>query len=96
MNLYTIMSEDCKSEVLCDVRIKEVAAFMGITNNYVSQLVRSGKARSGYRVVVSQRNIRGNQDWKDYYSRSHNRTEYYKEYYMRRKYAKAKRNVERT
>lgn len=96
MNLYTIVTGDkIKIPVLVDISIDEAAGFMGTTPNNIRQLVCGQRNRNGYKVIVSKKNIRSTQEWKESYKVTHNRNEYYREYYRRNKYVTAKRNVER-
>lgn len=96
MNLYTVITTDqYEVPVLCDIPIDDVADFLGTTSNNVRQLVCRQKERNGYKVIVSKKNIRSDPEWKELYNAVHNRDEYYREYYRRNKYVKAKRSVER-
>lgn len=96
MNLYTVIAAgEYEVPVLCDVSIEDAADFLRTTSNNVRQLVCSQRVRRGYKVVVSKKNIRSTQEWKESYKVTHNRNEYYREYYRRNKYVTAKRNVER-
>ena len=96
MSLYTVITADKSgTPVLCDASVDEVAAFLDITPNNVRLLVHNKKECNGYRIIVSKKNIRSNPEWKELYKAVHNRDEYYREYYRRSKYVKARRNVER-
>lgn len=94
MNLYTVIAADeYEAPVLCDVSIEDAADFLRTTSNNVRQLVCSQRIRSGYKVIVSKKNIRSSPEWKETYKSTHNRSSYFQEYYRRNKYVTAKRNV---
>lgn len=94
MNLYTVIAAgEYEVPVLCDVSIEDAADFLRTTSNNVRQLVCSQRIRSGYKVVVSKKNVRSSPEWKETYRSTHNRSSYFQEYYKRNKYVTAKRNV---
>lgn len=85
MNLYTIVTADqYELPVKCDVRVHEAASFLGVTHSYIHQLIFYGRAKNGYRIIVSRKTTFDRKAYRKQYDMTHDRSEYFKEYYKRK------------
>ena len=85
MNLYTIVTADqYELPVKCDLKVHEAADFLKTTPGNVRQLVFKGRKRHGYKVIVTGRVGFDNREYSKRYDMTHDRSEYFKEYYRRK------------
>ncbi len=86
MNLYTIVTNDkYELPVKSDVRAKEAAEFLATTTGNVRNMVCKPRKRSEYRVIVTGKVGFDKAAYNKRYSLTHDRSEYFREYYSRRK-----------
>lgn len=86
INLYAIVTNDeYEFPVQCDLKVKEVADFLGITTNNVNQRVFKPVKKSKYKILVSGRVKFDKQIYDKMYSLSHDRSLYFKEHYRKKK-----------
>lgn len=89
-NLYTIVTNDeYELPVKSDITAKEAADFLDITTNAVHQRVFKPAKRSKYKIVVSGRVKFDESAYRKMYSLTHDRSQYFKEYYRKKKEMKA-------
>lgn len=94
MNLYTIVTNDkYEFPVKSDMRVKEVAEFLGTTTNNVRHMVCRPRKKSKYKVIVTGKVVVDKREYVKRYSMTHDRTEYFREYWIRKK---GKRNEKHT
>lgn len=85
MNLYTIVTADqYELPVKCDLKVHEAASFLNTTPVNVRQLVYKGRKRHGYKVIVTGKVAFDNKEYSKHYDMTHDRSEYFKEYYRRK------------
>ena len=85
MNLYTIVTNDkYEFPVKCGLRTSEVAEFLGVTTSTVRNMVYKPRKKSKYKVVFEKKYIFDREKWQIRYDMTHDRTEYFKEYYRRK------------
>lgn len=86
LNLYTIVTADqYELPVKCDVRVHEAASFLGVPHSYIHQLVFHGRAKNGYKVIISGKTTVDGKEYSKRYGMTHDRSEYFKAYYRRKK-----------
>ena len=86
MNLYTIVTNDkYEMPVKCDMRVGEVAAFLGTTKNNVRNMVLKPRKKSKYKVIVSGKVEFDRAEYARRYYMTHDRTEYFRRWYLDRK-----------
>lgn len=86
MNLYTIVTNDqYELPIQCDIRVKEVAEFLGTTTNNVRNMVVKPRKKSKYKVIISGKYEYDKKAYLKRYAMTHDRSEYHKNYYQIRK-----------
>ena len=89
MNLYTIVTNDeYELPVKCDLRVKEAAEFLGTTTNNVRRMVCRPPKKNPYKVIVSGKVIHDRYAYGKKYRMTHDRSEYNRQYYRRKKNGK--------
>lgn len=95
MNLYTIVTNDkYEIPVICDLRAKEAAEFLQTTVGNVRNIVLKPRKRSQYKVVVTGKVLFDKGKYNKEYAMKHDRSEYFKEYYRRKRYGRSEKNLE--
>lgn len=86
INLYTVVTDDkYELPVLSDAVSKEVAEFLNTSVGNVHQLTFHNRSKNGYKVIVTGRKIYNEKRYQKMYRMTHDRSEYFKEYYLRNK-----------
>lgn len=86
MNLYTIVTNDeYELPVKCDVRVKEVADYLGTTTNNVQNMVCKARKKSKYKVIVTGKVECDKRAYCKRYSMTHDRSAYFRDRYRRLK-----------
>ena len=94
MNLYTIVTNDkYELPIKCDMRVGEVATFLNTTKNNVRNMVCKPRKKSQYKVIVSGRVVVDRRLYEKQYRMTHDRSEYFRERYMRKKEAVLKETI---
>lgn len=82
-NLYTIVTNDeYEFPVKCDMRVKEVAEFLGTSQNNVRHMVCRPLKKSKYKVIVSGMVMHDKAEYDKRYAMTHDRSEYFKKYFL--------------
>lgn len=85
MNLYTIVTNDeYELPVKCDLRVQQAAEFLGTTANNVRHMVCRPPKKNPYKVIVTGKVKFDRRMWEKKYRMTHDRSEYFKEYYRRK------------
>ncbi len=85
MNLYTIVTNDkYELPVMCDLSVKEAAKFMKTNGNNLRNMVLKPRKKSKYRVMVSGKIKYDRKAYQKRYDMTHDRSEYFREYYRRK------------
>ncbi|MBD5529719.1 MAG: hypothetical protein HDR02_15150 [Lachnospiraceae bacterium] len=83
MNLYTIVTNDAyELPVLCDVRVKEAAAYLSTTPEGIRRMICRPPKRSAYKPVITGKVKHDPRKYYRKYSQTHDRTEYRRKYYQ--------------
>ena len=86
MNLYTIVTNDeYEFPVKCDIRVKEVANFLGTTTGNVRNMVLKPRKKSKYKVIVTGKVQYERKSYCKKYDMTHDRSEYFHERYLLKK-----------
>ena len=86
MNLYTIVTNDkYELPVKCDVKVKEVADFLGTTTGNVWNMVCKPRKKSKYKVIVTGKVEYDKRAYCKRYSMTHDRSAYFRDRYRRLK-----------
>lgn len=100
MNLYTIVTNDAyELPVLCNVRVKQAADYLSTTPGGIRRMICRPPKRSAYKPVITGRVRHNPQKYNREYSQTHDRTEYYRQYYQANKIKikeRMKKNREKT
>lgn len=84
INLYTIVTNDkCELPVKCDIRVKEVAEFLGTTTSNVRNMVVNPRKKSKYKIIITSKVEFDRKSYQKKYDMTHDRSEYFKEYYRK-------------
>lgn len=88
MNLYTIVTNDAyEFPVKSDIRVKEAAEFLHTTTNNVRNMVFKPRKKSKYKVIVSGKVVFDRKAYEKQCRMTHDRTEYFRQYYSNKKSA---------
>lgn len=91
MNLYTIVTNDERElPVKRNIRSAEVADFLHTTKNNVWDMVCRPRKKSKYKVIVTGRVGFDKKAYAKRYDMTHDRTEYFRQYYLRMKERKVR------
>ena len=86
MNLYTIVTNDAyEFPIKSDIRVGEAAAFLETTKNNVRNMVIKPRKKSKYKVIVSGKVEFDRAKYARRYYMTHDRTEYFRQMYLKRK-----------
>lgn len=86
MNLYTIVTNDeFEFPVKSDLRVKQVAEFLGTTTNNVRHMVCKPRKKNPYKVIVSGKVIFDKNQYGKKYRMTHDRSEYFREWHRKRR-----------
>lgn len=86
MNLYTIVTNDkYEFPVKSDVRVAEVAEFLHVKPVTIRNMVLKPRKNSPYKVLVTGKVGFDRKTYMKRYDMTHDRTEYYKQRYLRNK-----------
>lgn len=84
MNLYTIVTNDrYELPVICDLRVKEAAEFLGTTTNNVRLMVCKPPKKSVYKVIITGKVEVDRRIYEKRYRIAHDRSEYFRERWKR-------------
>lgn len=79
MNLYTIVTNDeYEFPIKSDIRVKEVAEFLGTNTNNVRHMVCRPLKKSAYKVIVSGKVVHDRKMYGKKYRMTHDRSEYFR------------------
>ena len=86
MNLYTVVTNDkYEFPVKSDMRVAEVAKFLGVAKSTVRNMVFKPRKKSKYKVVVTGKVEYDHKEYLRKYFKTHDRAEYKRQYYLKRK-----------
>lgn len=86
MNLYTVVTNDeLELPVKSDMRVGEVAEFLGTTKNNVRRMICRPPKKAKYKVVVTGKVKVDREAYEKRYRMTHDRSEYFRQRYLRMK-----------
>ena len=86
MNIYTIVTNDkYEFPVKSNIRLAEVAVFLGVAKGTVRNMVFKPRKKSKYKVVVTGKIKPDRQVYMKRYDMTHDRSEYFRQRYLRNK-----------
>lgn len=89
MNLYTIVTNDeYEFPIKSDIRIEESATFLGVAKSTVRNMVLKPRKKSKYKVIVTGKDNADRKAYQKRYDMTHDRTEYFKQRYLKKKEGK--------
>ncbi len=86
MNLYTIVTNDkYEFPAKSDIRLGEVAEFLGTSKANAKNMIYKPRKKAKYKILITGKTRFDRNAYSKKYSMTHDRSEYFKGYYSRRK-----------